>query len=163
MKLTVLAAAIAAACSMNALAEDTLVNGPMGFNPIDASAYAQVTTDTSILNSEPWVIPEGFSQSIVSDESGLNIYTAHDWYDMNTVNETGKQAGRYMYRTHEVRGANSARVSPTHESGCYSESSEERVSEVYRTRKCVHSVSSGSETYRFYVYNSHSASSCGRD
>jgi len=55
----------------------------------------------------------------LSDESDLNIYTnttfedrtvdppelqSNDWHDMNTVNETGPVAGRYMYRTHEVRG-----------------------------------------------------------
>jgi len=116
MKYTVLAAAVAAVFSASAMAESTIVNGPMGFNPITASAYAQVTTDPSILNSEPLVIPAGFTQSIVSDESDLNIYVANDWNDMNTVNETGKQAGRYMYRTHEVRpssatvAGNSARI-----------------------------------------------------
>jgi hypothetical protein len=43
---------------------------------------------------------------VVSDESALNIYDGgrDDWHDMNTVNETGKHAGRYLYRTHEVRG-----------------------------------------------------------
>jgi hypothetical protein len=63
-----------------------------------------VTTDPVILNSEPWVIPQGYVQTIVSDETDLDIYVANDWHDMNTVNETGKHAGRYMYRTHEVRG-----------------------------------------------------------
>jgi len=67
----------------------------------------------------PWKLPRGFSQRIVSDESDLNIYLqptytdrstgipeaqSNDWHDMNTVNETGSQAGRFMYRTHEVRG-----------------------------------------------------------
>lgn len=86
----------------------SVVDGPMAFNPIAGSAYG-METDASIA-SEPWLIPEGFVQTIVSDETGLDLYVAHDWNDMNTVNETGKQAGRYVYRTHEVRGANSARV-----------------------------------------------------
>ncbi len=30
--------------------------------------------------------------------------SANDWNDMNTVNETRMHAGRYLYRTHEVRG-----------------------------------------------------------
>jgi len=53
----------------------------------------------------PWLIPEGFRQSVVSDESTLNIYPegVSDWYDMNAVNESGPMAGRYLYRTHEVR------------------------------------------------------------
>jgi hypothetical protein len=92
----------------------SVVNGPMSFDPIAASAYG-MEADSSIATA-PWVIPEGYVQTIVSDETDLNIYVANDWYDMNTVNETGKQAGRYMYRTHEVRGGatgidgNSARV-----------------------------------------------------
>ena len=55
--------------------------------------------------SAPWKLPKGFTQTVVSSESDLNIYPAgrDDWNDMNTVNETGKMAGRYMYRTHEVR------------------------------------------------------------
>ena len=85
-----------------------VVNGPMSFNPIAGSAYG-MEADPSIATA-PWVIPEGYVQSIISDETDLNIYLSNDWNDMNIVNETGKQAGRYMYRTHEVRGANSARV-----------------------------------------------------
>ena len=73
----------------------------MSFNPIAASAYG-LEADPSIATT-PWVIPEGDVQSIVSDEADLDIYV-DDWHDMNTVNETGKHAGRYIYRTHEVRG-----------------------------------------------------------
>lgn len=92
----------------------SVVNGPMSFNPIAGSAYG-MEADPSIA-TEPWAIPEGYAQSIVSDETDLNMYLANDWNDMNTVNETGKHAGRYLYRTHEVRGGaigndgNSARV-----------------------------------------------------
>ncbi|PKO58618.1 MAG: phosphatase, partial [Betaproteobacteria bacterium HGW-Betaproteobacteria-17] len=103
MKKSTLALTLVAAFAANAHA-GSVVNGSMSFTPIAASAYAQVTTDPAILNSEPWVIPAGFVQSIVSDETSLDIYVGHDWNDMNTVNETGKHAGRYMYRTHEVRG-----------------------------------------------------------
>lgn len=82
----------------------SFVNGPMRFMPIAGSAYEQTTNDPSILNTEPWIIPKGYSQHIVSDETNLDIYAnSNDWGDMNTVNETGKHAGRYLYRTHEVR------------------------------------------------------------
>ncbi|OZA30701.1 MAG: phosphatase [Hydrogenophilales bacterium 17-61-9] len=84
------------------------VNGPMSFNPIASSAYG-MENDADIATT-PWVIPSGYVQSIVSDERNLDIYLGNDWNDMNTVNETGKHAGRYLYRTHEVRGSNSARV-----------------------------------------------------
>jgi hypothetical protein len=89
-----------AAFAPNAHADST-VKGPMSFNPIAASAYGP-ENDADIATT-PWVIPEGYVQSIVSDESDLDIYVAQDWNDMNTVNETGKHAGRYLYRTHEVR------------------------------------------------------------
>ena len=50
---------------------------------------------------------QGFTQAVVSDETDLNIYPdgQTDWHDMNVVNETGPQAGRFMYRTHELRSA----------------------------------------------------------
>ncbi|MDP2056525.1 MAG: DUF839 domain-containing protein [Thiobacillus sp.] len=96
-----LALTLVAAFAANVHADST-VNGPMSFNPIAGSAYG-LENDAGI-TTEPYVIPEGFVQSIVSDETDLNIYVANDWPDMNTVNETGKHAGRYMYRTHEVRG-----------------------------------------------------------
>lgn len=76
----------------------------MGFNPIAASAYAEQTVDPTVLTEAPWVIPQGFRQYIVSDERDLDIYPgSSDLNDMNTVNETGRHAGRYLYRTHEVR------------------------------------------------------------
>lgn len=115
MKKSTLALTLVAAFAANVHA-GSVVNGPMSFNPIAASAYVEVTADPGILNSEPWVIPQGYVQTIVADESALDIYVANDWNDMNTVNETGKQAGRYLYRTHEVRpnsatvDGNSARV-----------------------------------------------------
>lgn len=57
---------------------------------------------------KPWKLAKGFNQTVVSDESNLNIYPdgLDDWHDMNTVNETGRKAGRFMYRTHEVRTGN---------------------------------------------------------
>jgi sugar lactone lactonase YvrE len=85
------------------------VNGPMAFNPIAGSAYAPA--QTAAWGEEPFLIPEGYRQYRVSDESadlgggpGLNIYAGavDDLTDMNTTNETGKWAGRFLYRTHEV-------------------------------------------------------------
>lgn len=79
-------------------------NGPMPFTPLPGSAYGVAYDDAS-----PWVIPAGYHQYDVSTEADLDIYPgASDWNDMNTVNETGKRAGRYLYRTHEVRGPNHA-------------------------------------------------------
>jgi len=98
---TLLALAISATIPSLAIA-DSEVQGPMAFDSISGSAYGQ--QNATDLNTTPWVIPQGYSQSIISDESDLNIYVGTDWYDINTVNETQKHAGRYLYRTHEVRG-----------------------------------------------------------
>lgn len=114
MQMTKLALTLAAAFAAQAQADSTVVNGPMGFDPIAASAYG-MQNDADIA-TRPYVIPEGFTQSIVSDETDLNIYIENDWNDMNTVNETRKDAGRFLYRTHEVRPnsvtdpANSVRI-----------------------------------------------------
>ncbi|HWS58049.1 MAG TPA: alkaline phosphatase PhoX [Actinotalea sp.] len=85
-------------------AQATAAAGPMSFEPIDGSAYDEADPAWT----EPFVVPEGFTQTLVSDETVLDIYAgADDLADMNTVNETGRQAGRYLYRTHEV-GADGA-------------------------------------------------------
>ncbi|NBM19859.1 alkaline phosphatase PhoX [Streptomyces sp. GC420] len=75
-------------------------HGPMAFEPITASAYDQMSADWT----EPLVAPKGFKQKLVADETVLDVYsgTTDDLHDMNTVNETGRHAGRYLYRTHEV-------------------------------------------------------------
>jgi secreted PhoX family phosphatase len=79
-------------------------SGPMAFEPIAGSAYDQVTASWT----EPYVVPDNCTQTMVGDETVLNIYpTADDLGDMNVTNETGQQAGRYLYRTHEV-GSNGA-------------------------------------------------------
>ena len=104
MKKSMLVIPVCAALTTWVYADVDFVTDPMKFKPIAASAYQQTTSDQAILNSKPWVIPKGFTQSIISDESDLDIYpNSNDWNDMNTVNETGKHAGRYLYRTHEVR------------------------------------------------------------
>ncbi len=96
--------------SSNVLADKKAFN----FKSIDASANS-VDWDAA----KPWKLPKGFTQTLVSGEVALNIYDYptwtdkssgvnepqnNDWHDMNVVNETGKMAGRFMYRTHEVRG-----------------------------------------------------------
>lgn len=75
-------------------------NHSFNFKALDSSA------DFADWNpAAPWKLPQGYTQKIVSDESALNIYDGgrNDWHDMNTVNESGHQAGRFLYRTHELR------------------------------------------------------------
>ncbi len=102
MKKSMLTVAMAAVVTASAHADSTVVDGPMGFNPIAGSAYGH--ENAADVSTTPWIIPEGFAQSVLSDESALNLYVTNDWPDMNTVNETRLHAGRYLYRTHEVRG-----------------------------------------------------------
>lgn len=84
------------------IAAANAATGPLGFDPIDGSAY----DDASTAWSEPYVAPDGFTQTLVADETVLDIYPGEDdLTDMNVTNETGQEAGRYLYRTHEV-GAN---------------------------------------------------------
>ena len=83
-----------------AVIADKNETGHFKFKPIQSSANSEDWDTTA-----PWKLPKGYSQSIVSDETDLNIYDGgrDDWHDMNTVNETGKMAGKFMYRTHELR------------------------------------------------------------
>jgi hypothetical protein len=102
MKRTVLSIAVASAMTLSgSLYSDDRGYHGFNFNSLDESANA-VNWDPAA----PWKLPVGFTQAIVSDETDLNIYDGgrDDWHDMNTVNETGPQAGRFLYRTHEVRG-----------------------------------------------------------
>jgi len=96
----ILASAITAALAFSVSAHADHINNSFNFKPIKKSANA---ADWNA--SAPWKLPEGFTQTVVSDESDLNIYPQgrNDWHDMNVVNETGPNAGRYLYRTHEVR------------------------------------------------------------
>lgn len=77
------------------------------FTPLasQASCVTPPSTLAGFATYQPFNLPEGYSQTILADEltdfipaagSGANLP------DMMTLNETGPQAGRYAYRTHEV-------------------------------------------------------------
>lgn len=95
-----LASAITAALTVSGVVHADDRNNNFNFKAIDSSANA-ADWDASA----PWKLATGYTQTIVSDETNLNIYdgSRDDWHDMNTVNETGPMAGRFMYRTHELR------------------------------------------------------------
>jgi len=95
-----LAAAITAALTISGAAQADHRKEGFNFKPLKESANA-ADWDAAA----PWKLPKGFTQTVVSDESDLKIYPEgrNDWHDMNVVNETGPDAGRYLYRTHEVR------------------------------------------------------------
>ena len=95
-----LASVITATLTISGAAYADHGKNSFNFKPIKESANAADWDATA-----PWKLPKGFTQKVVSDESDLNIYPEgrNDWHDMNVVNETGPDAGRYLYRTHEVR------------------------------------------------------------
>ena len=63
------------------------------FAPLGSSAPCAAALD------DPFVLPSGYGQSVVAREGeGGSI----DLWDMNTQNESGREAGRYIYRTHET-------------------------------------------------------------
>jgi len=61
--------------------------------------------------AKPFVLPAGFQQQVLAQEGdpGTNVNT--DNWDMNTQNEFGKDAGRYIYRTMENRDARAGQLS----------------------------------------------------
>jgi uncharacterized protein len=62
--------------------------------------------------ANPLLLPPGYDQAIIAEESdplvGSSTPGSEDLWDMNTQNEFGADAGRYVYRTHEVGSAASS-------------------------------------------------------
>lgn len=50
-------------------------------------------------NEQPFVLPAGYVQRVIAREGDGG---ATDIWDMNTVNETGPSAGRFLFRSHET-------------------------------------------------------------
>ena len=82
------------------------------FIPLASSAacVAPPSNAAAFASYQPFVLPPGFTQTIVATE--LSDFdpvagSGGDLPDMMVLNETGPQAGRYLYRTHEV-GSNGA-------------------------------------------------------
>jgi secreted PhoX family phosphatase len=97
--ITTIAAGAAGALALGLAPYAIAANGPMTFDPIPGSAYDQQTSAWT----EPFIAPAGCTQALVSDETVLDIYPGvDDLTDMNVTNESGRHAGRYLYRTHEV-------------------------------------------------------------
>lgn len=100
------AAAIALGASVPApgvaRASDSPAEGPFRFQPVPSSAICTVSGGDPV---KPLVLPEGYEQTVIAAEPQFP-----DLPDMNTLNETGPDAGRYLYRAHEVRSNGSVSV-----------------------------------------------------
>jgi secreted PhoX family phosphatase len=81
----------------SSLASGSLTTGQFAFTPLPSS----VSCTAGGSATQPFLLPAGYAQTIVSSEP--NGGTADLW-DMNTQNETGPEAGSFMYQSHEVVG-----------------------------------------------------------
>ncbi len=85
-----------------AAASSASPRGHFQFEPLPTSAVCTVPGGDPV---NPLVLPAGYTQSILAAEPQFD-----DLPDMNTQNETGAQAGRFVYRTHEIRANGSVSV-----------------------------------------------------
>ncbi len=95
----------------------TVVMRPIDTKMLDFTPLSLSAATGSLSVCAPVQLPEGFQQKILIQESAQcskamvtldAIADISDRTDMNTVNETGVSAGRFLYRTHETnkgRGA----------------------------------------------------------
>jgi len=67
--------------------------GQFKFTPLPASATCGPSTE------QPFVLPAGYAQTVFAREGDGGTL---DLWDMATQNETGPQAGRFIYRAHEI-------------------------------------------------------------
>lgn len=77
---------------------NSLTQGTFQFDPLLTSAQCTAGGNAT----EPFILPDGFTQTVVASEPQFP-----DLPDMHTLNETGPEAGRFLYRTHVV-GSNGA-------------------------------------------------------
>ena len=73
--------------------------GPFQFTPLPASAACVAGGAGTFPNEQPFLLPPGYVQTILAREGDSGTI---DQWDMNTVNETGPHAGRFLYRSHET-------------------------------------------------------------
>lgn len=83
---------------------DDVRGGAFRFTPLLASAPCAPSSE------KPFLLPPGFEQIAFAREGDGGTV---DLWDMHTQNETGRQAGRYLYRTHETAVSPPSQVSVT--------------------------------------------------
>ena len=74
--------------------KDGVTTGPLRFTPLASSAVCTASGGDA---TNPLILPAGLQQTILASEPSY----AHV-PDMNTQNENGPSAGRFLYRVHEV-------------------------------------------------------------
>ena len=84
------------------LARGDFASGPFQFTPLATSAACTIPGGDPV---KPLVLPAGYDQLVLASEPAFA-----DVGDMNTQNENGRQAGRFVYRPHEVGSNGSVSV-----------------------------------------------------
>jgi hypothetical protein len=77
-------------------------SGSFQYTPIVPLTGAAACLNPAVPQLTPLQLPAGFAQAIIGRQSDLVTTSTEVNFDMITLNETGPQAGRYLYRTHEV-------------------------------------------------------------
>ena len=93
------ATCVAAVISTASAQNGSPTSGPFQFTPVPSSAACVPGGVGTFPNEQPFVLPPGYTQTIVAREGDGG--TIDNW-DMHTLNESGAQAGRFLYHTHEV-------------------------------------------------------------
>ena len=76
--------------------------GSFRFEPLVPLTGSAACLAEGVPQAEVFQLPAGFEQAILTFEDDIATSNAEVNFDMLTLNETGPQAGRYLYRTHEV-------------------------------------------------------------
>lgn len=81
-------------------------SGSFQFDPIVPITGDAACLDEGTITNDPtdevFQLPAGFTQTVIARQSQIATTNAEVNFDMLTLNETGPQSGRYLYRTHEV-------------------------------------------------------------
>jgi secreted PhoX family phosphatase len=76
-----------------------VTSGPFKFSPLSTSAACVPGGAGTFPAEQPFLLPEGFTQTVIAREGDGG--TTDNW-DMHTLNENGPYAGRFLYHSHEV-------------------------------------------------------------
>ena len=79
--------------------QEGVTSGPFQFSPLSSSAACVPGGVGTFPAEQPFLLPEGFVQTVIAREGDGG--TIDNW-DMHTLNERGPQAGRFLYHSHEV-------------------------------------------------------------
>ncbi len=103
--------------AMTVMSCSSYIEKPTRHEPREFGVLASSAATESLSPCAPVALPQGYTQSILVQELSLcsspqvtldAVAGISDRTDMNTMNETGVNAGRYLYRTHETNEGRAA-------------------------------------------------------